>query len=89
MLELVIFPEYYGTNPDLAGWSWSTETRAPVFLSFYFFVEPYVLPFVVHLILLVIPKMHDAQRGTSSFKSLNVDGRTPRVASINMYLGWR
>ena len=33
--------------------------------------------------------MNDSQRGTSSFKSRNIDDRTPSFAILNIDLGWR
>ena len=89
MCMLVIFPDNYGTNTSWADWSWSTETKAPGLLPVSFPVDPDFLPFFLRYLLLDVPNMHDAHRFTSSFKSRNIDGRTPSFASLNMDLGWR
>ena len=41
-------------------------------------------PFVIHFILLVVPNIQDAQRGTSYFRSGNYLGRTPSFATQNI-----
>ena len=46
-------------------------------------------PFVLHWLLLYFPNMHDLPRGTSSFNYINIHGRTPSPAILNIYLGWR
>ena len=50
---------------------------------------PDFFPSVIHCLLLDVPNMHDAQIGTSSFKSINIHERTPIFASLNMDLVWR
>ena len=89
MLALMIFPDNCGTIPVCADFSWSTDTAYPVLLSVYFFMDPDLFSFVLHCLLLAVTNMHDVQRGTSSFKSRNLDGRTPSFESLNMDLGWR
>ena len=86
---LVSLPENYGTNIDLSGWSWSTETPSPALLSVHFLMGPNFFPFVTHFLILGVPKVHDAKRGTSFLKSRNIGGGSPSFASLNMYLGWR
>ena len=86
---LVSLPDNCGTNPSWYGWSWSSDNANPELLSVYFLVDPYFLPFFLHCLLLSSPNMHNAQRGTSYFKSRNLDGRTPSFASINTNLVWR
>ena len=88
MRALVSFSENCGINTGGSDWSWSTETPAPVLLSVSFFMDPYLLPFVLHCLLLSVPKIHDTQRGTSYFKYRNIEGMTPSFASINIDLGW-
>ena len=89
MCALVSFTENCGANPLWADWSWSTETPYPGLLLVYLLMDTDSLPFVLHWILLAVPNIHDTKRGTSSFKSRNIDDRTPSFASRNMYLGWR
>ena len=50
--------------------SWSTEAAFPVLLSFSFLIDPDIFSFVIHFLLLNVPNMHDAQIGTSFFKSI-------------------
>ena len=89
MRELVSLPENCGTNPGWAEWSWSTETSYTALLSVYFPMDPHLLPFVLHFLLLDFTNMHDEQRGTSYFKYRNIDGRTPIFSSLDMDLGRR
>ena len=79
MRALVSLTENCGTNPGWADWGCYTETPYPLLLSFYFLMEPYLLPFVIHCLLLSVPNMHNAQKGTSSFKSRNIDDGTPSL----------
>ena len=88
MHALVILPENSGTNPGLDDLSWSTDNPSCGFLGFSFLMDPNFLPFVVRYLLLDVPNMHEAHRFTSSFKSRNIDGRTPSFACLNMDLGW-
>ena len=78
-----------GTNPGWSDWSWSTDTEYPGLFSVYFLMDPYLLPFVLHWLLLAPQKVYDSQRVTSNFKYINFDGRTLSFASLNMALGWR
>ena len=77
------------TNPGLVDCSWSTETPPPILLSIYLLIDPYFLPFIFHCLLLTVPNMDDSQSGISSFKYINLDGRTLIFASLKMDLGWR
>ena len=81
-------PKNCGTNPVWDDWSWSTETTDPGLLSAYFLMGPDLFPFGLHYLLLAVTNMYGAQRGVSSFKYRNIDGKTPSFASINMDLGW-
>ena len=89
MRALVSLIDNCGTNPDFAEWSWSTETAAPGLLSVSFLIDTDLFPFVLHCILLAVTNMHGAQRGKSYFKYINLDGRTPIFASLNMDLVWK
>ena len=89
MRALVSLTDNCGNNPCLYDWSWSTKTTSHGLLSFYFLMDPYLFLFVLHLLLLAIPNMHDAQRSTSSFKSRNIDERTPSFSSPNTDILWR
>ena len=77
------------TNTGWSDWSWSTETPYPGLLSVSFLLDHDFLPFVTHCLLLVVPSMYYAQRDTSYFNYINIDGRNPSSASLNMDLGWR
>ena len=71
----------------MADWSWSTETPYPGLFSVSFLMDPYLFPFVLHFLLLVVTNTHDSQRGTLSLKSINIYGSTPSFSSLNIYLG--
>ena len=86
---ILILTDNCGSNPGRDEWSWSTETSAPGLLSFYFPVDPYVFPFVIHWLILVVPNIHDAQRGTSLLISRNIYGMNTSLARLNMDLVWR
>ena len=88
MHALVGLPDNCGTNLVWSDWGWYTENPDPGLLSIYLLTENYLFPFVLHFILLAVPKMHNAQRGTSSFKYINIYGRTTSFTSLNMYLEW-
>ena len=45
--------------------------------------------FVMNCLLIAVPKIHDAQSGTSTFMYKNIDGKTLIFASLNKDLGWR
>ena len=89
MHTLLSLPYNCGTNPVWSDWSWSTETPYPGVLSVSLLMDPDFLPLVLNFLLLAVPNIHDAQRGTSSFKYRNIYGRTPSFASLNMDLGCR
>ena len=88
MCALVSFTENCGTNHVCDDWSWSTETPDPGLLSVFSLIDPDLFPFVIHCLLLDVPNIHDTKRGTLSFEYINIDGRTPGFASLNMDLGW-
>ena len=87
MRALVSLPENCGSNLGWADWSWYTDTQDPGLLSVFFFIYHELFPYVLHLFLLVFPNIYDAQRCTSSFKSINIDGRTTHFSSLSMDLG--
>ena len=89
MCTLVIFPDNCGTNTGLYDWSWSTEPTYPGLLSVYFLMDPDLFPFVLHYHLLSVTNTNNKQRSTQSFRSINIDGRTPIFANLRMDLGWR
>ena len=82
-------PENCGTNPIWDYWSWSNETPYSELLLFSFLMDPDLFPFSIHFLLLSVPNMHDAQRGTLSLKSINIYEKTPSFAILNMYLVWK
>ena len=86
---LVSLPENWGTNPIWSDWSWYTDTAAPGLFSVSLLLESYLFPFVIHWLLLDFPNMHDSQRGTSYFKSINLDGSTKKKSSLSMDLVWK
>ena len=78
-----------GTNPGSYDWGWSTETPYPGLLSVSFLMDPGLSTFVIHCFVIAVTNINDSQRGTSYFKSINIDRRTPSFASLKMDLGWR
>ena len=52
-------------------------------------MDPYLFPSIIHFLLLDVSNMYDPQGGKSSFKSINIDGRTPSFAILNMDFGWK
>ena len=89
MRALVSFPDNCGTNTGWYDWSWSTETPYPGLLSVYLPMEPDLLHFILHWIILAVPRMNNTQRCISYFKYRNIDGRTPSFYSLNTDLGCR
>ena len=89
MLALVNLPDNCGTNPSWDDWSWSNETTYTASFSVSLIMDTYFFPFVIHCFLLDVPNMHNAQRGTSSFKYKNRFGRNPSFYSLNMDFGCR
>ena len=87
MRVLADFHENCGTNPVWADFSWYTETVSSGLLSVSFLIDSYLFHFVIHWLLISVPNIHGAQRGTSSLKSRNIDGRTLSFVSLNMDLG--
>ena len=88
MRALVSFTKNCGANTGYYDLSWYTETVSPGLFSVPFFMDLDFLPFVIFCLVLAVPNIHDAQRFTSAFKAINLDGRTPSFASLNMDLGW-
>ena len=89
MRALVSLSENCGNNPGWSNYSWSNETPYPILVSVSFLVDHYFFPSFLYFLLLDVPNMHDAHRVTSSFKSINIDGRNPSISSLNMDMGWR
>ena len=89
MRARVIFPDNCGNNPVWDEWSWSTENPYPGLLSVSFLMDPDLSPFVINFLILAVTNIQDAQRCTSSFKYINLDGRTTSFDSLNMDLVWR
>ena len=89
MNALMSLPDNCVNNTGWYYWIWYTDNTSPELLSVSFLMDPDLFCFVIHLILLYVPNMYDSQRGISSFKSINIDGRTQSFASLNMYLGCR
>ena len=79
---LLSLPENWGTNPVWDYWSGSTDTPYPGLFSISLLMELYLFPFVIHLLLLAVPIMHDSKRGTSYFKYRNIDGSNPTIIHI-------
>ena len=52
MRALVSLPENFGTNPGWDSWSSYTETSASGLFSVSFLMKPYLLPFVLHWLIL-------------------------------------
>ena len=88
MSALVSLPENCGANPDCFDCSCSIETEAPGLLSGYLFMGPYFFPIFLNCLLLSVPNMNYVQKGTSYFRSRNLDGRNPTFYSQSIYLGW-
>ena len=72
MRALVSLTENFGTNPGLDDWSWSTYTESPGLFSVYFFMKPNLSPFVINLLLIDVPNMHDAQREAYNPSSIEI-----------------
>ena len=89
MRAIVILLDNCWINPGWSDWSCSTETWYPGLLLVYLLMNPDYFPFVICCLLLDVTNTHDAQRGTSYFKSRNLDWRTPSFAILNIDLWWR
>ena len=81
---LVSLPDNFVTNTGWVDLIWSTDTPAPVLFSVYLLMDTYFFPFCLHCIILAVTNMHYTQRVISSFKSRNIDGRTPSFSGRNM-----
>ena len=86
MSALVSLPDNCETKPGWDECSWSIETLTTELLSVSFLMDSDFFPFFVHYLLLSVPNIHDVQRGKSSFKYKNIDGRNPSFSSLNMDL---
>ena len=89
MRALVSLTDNCENNPVWDGCSCSNENSAPGLLLVSFLMDPDLFYFIIHCLLIAVPNIHVAKRGTLSFKFRNIDGKTPGFASINMDLGWR
>ena len=89
MCAPVSLPENCWNNHGWYDCTWSTDTPDHGLLSVSFLMNPELFPFVLHFLFFAFTNINDSQIGTSSFKSINIDGRNQSFSSLNMNFGWR